>query len=161
MGESDTATIFNEASSEDKTKNDAIIEHLYTDIIKSICVDVASEVHRMAKKGEIPISEMAEIHQNKDDVNSNSSNKKPRLGNRSDNKTINATHNTTEVKQLGEIRLRTRGATSGKDAWNRIPPTDVLTTCKNCCKVLSATRFATHLDKCLGLGTSRSRSLSK
>jgi len=159
MGESDTATI-NEASSEDKTKNDAIIEQLYTDIIKSICVDVASEVHRMAKTGEIPISEMADINQNEDDVNFNSS-KKRRLGNRSDNKTINGANNTIEVKQLGEIRLRTRGAASGKDAWNRIPPTDVLTTCKNCRKVLSATRFATHLDKCLGLGTSRGRSLSK
>jgi len=159
MGESDTATI-NEASSEDKTKNDAIIEQLYTGIIKSICVDVASEVHRMAKTGEIPISEMADINQNEDDVNFNSS-KKRRLGNRSDNKTINGANNTIEVKQLGEIRLRTRGAASGKDAWNRIPPTDVLTTCKNCRKVLSATRFATHLDKCLGLGTSRGRSLSK
>jgi hypothetical protein len=159
MGESDTATI-NEASSEDTTKTDAIIEQLYTGIIKAICVDVASEVHRMAKTGEIPISEMADINQNEDDVNFNSS-KKWRLGNRSDNKRINGANNTIEVKQLGEIRLRTRGAASAKDAWNRIPPTDVLTTCKNCSKVLSATRFAIHLDKCLGLGTSRGRSLSK
>jgi|AntRauTorckE5430_2_1112549.scaffolds.fasta_scaffold04254_3 hypothetical protein len=140
--------------------HDSIIEHLYTDMIKSICIDVACVVHRMAKTGGIPISEMAAINQNEDNENSSSRNKKRRLGNQNGTGNDSTKCGGYTIIQPSEMRLRTRGASSGVDAWNRIAPPDVLTTCKNCRKVLSATRFASHLDKCLGRLTSRSRSSS-
>ena len=39
------------------------------------------------------------------------------------------------------------------DCWGRIPEKDVITTCSNCNKQISAIRFAVHLEKCLQLKT--------
>ena len=52
------------------------------------------------------------------------------------------------------------------DIWGRVPPKEPsnLTKCSNCGRMVSALRFAPHLDKCMGIGNSRpfsSRSSSK
>jgi len=138
----------------DKSDDDALVEQLYNDLISSICIDVAAGMHRMAKTGELPLSDVmiprGDETTKEDADENNGSLKRRRIGSDEQTKI-----NEDTKRQDTEMRLRTRGASSGIDAWGRIPPKDVLTCCSNCTKILSATRFAAHLDKCLGVGNSR------
>lgn len=152
---SDTPNQLNTQHKKLKNENDhnAIAEKIYDDLIKSICIDVAAGVHKMAKSGNISLTNAVETSI---DNKHGSSNKRRRIRGISDYRAPpNEGKGHEDGKKDNEMRLRTRGATSGVDAWGRIPPKDVLTTCKVCSKNMSATRFAAHLDKCLGIGNSR------
>ena len=51
----------------------------------------------------------------------------------------------------------TRG--SHLDVWNRVAPKDVTAKCTICNKVVGISRFAVHLDKCMGIGNVRKSSI--
>lgn len=122
-------------------------EKLYDDMMKSICKDVVTAVHRMANTGDLSM----------DNASRQDSERIPkRLRKNSGQDGLGSTNPkpSEDSKKEIEMRLRTRVLTS-HDAWGRIPAKDVLTTCKLCSKNMSATRFAAHLDKCLGIGNSR------
>lgn len=63
-----------------------------------------------------------------------------------------------DTKQQSKSKPAIRN--SHLDVWDRVPPKDVLTTCTNCNKVVGVSRFAQHLDKCLGIGNVRKSSMS-
>ena len=144
---------------DDDDGDNIIAERIYDDLIRSICLDVAAGVHKMAKSGNIPLSHAAESSILNHPHNRGSGKRKREI---ISEHSANAAPSSTKCKDEGgggkkenEMRLRTRGSTFGVDAWGRIPPKDILTVCKLCSKNMSATRFAAHLDKCLGIGNSR------
>lgn len=64
----------------------------------------------------------------------------------------------SDLKSSVRRSLRSTNETANSsetDCWGRIPEKDVITTCSNCSKQISAIRFAAHLEKCLQLKTSR------
>jgi hypothetical protein len=151
----------NQNDDNDDDDDDTIIaERIYDDLIRSICLDVAAGVHKMAKSGTIPLSHAAESRIRNHPHNRGSGKRKREI---ISEQSANAAPSSAKCKDEGggggkkenEMRLRTRGSTFGVDAWGRVPPKDTLTVCKLCSKNMSATRFAAHLDKCLGIGNSR------
>ena len=45
------------------------------------------------------------------------------------------------------------------DVWNRVPDINITTTCTICNKAVGVSRFAQHLDKCMGIGKVRKSSV--
>lgn len=171
------------AASATDDNSDAIAEQIYDELIRTICIDVASGAHKLVKSGDILSadgnmngalssisSSSSSYHDHSHSLYTTSSNKRRRI--KGSSASTSAPENRTRIlsedgstsglttsgvkKEQDSMRLRTRGSSSGVDAWGRVPPKDVLTTCKLCSKTLSATRFAAHLDKCLGIGNTRS-----
>lgn len=72
----------------------------------------------------------------------------------------NSNNNNDENKLEKNKRSRSNSACNYLDVWNRVPPKDALATCTICNKVIGVSRFAQHLDKCLGIGKVRKSSIN-
>ena len=78
----------------------------------------------------------------------------------SDTTNTNSNNNNDENKLEKNKRSRSNSACNYLDVWNRVPPKDALATCTICNKVIGVSRFAQHLDKCLGIGKVRKSSIN-
>ena len=108
------------------------IQEVCESFITSICVEVACDMHRIAKTGEIPYSEILIP------FDSNQIPPKP-------------------VVNADDDEILNRDKNSKSDIWGRIPPKEPKTNshCPVCNRSVNVASFARHLDKCMGIGTSR------
>ena len=205
-------------SSHNDSKTNQIAQEVYRDVISSLCIEIASGVHRMAKTGKIPLSQIyapvstekkrprdhdGEIKEDKnkneeeiqglkdlrkdasvtdpegmdakkETVESESQLKKPRLEESNESiddpslpptpPTASAPHQSLTNSQSNSnssSNNSNHGASKQKvvDLWGRAPPKHVekQVLCHKCGKKLHVTRFALHLDRCLGFTSGRSR----
>lgn len=119
--------------------DEEVTEHAIQDIcesfITSLCIEVACDMHRAAKTGEIPYSEIL----------------------------IPFNSNQLPTKQIindgDEIINGDTNNGSGKnnDIWGRVPPKEPKSNshCPVCNRSVNVSSFARHLDKCMGIGTAR------
>uniref|UniRef100_A0A7S3V420 SAGA-associated factor 11 n=1 Tax=Chaetoceros debilis TaxID=122233 RepID=A0A7S3V420_9STRA len=199
-----------------------MVEAMYKDLMKTICIDIVSGVHKMAKNGQLPLhqqilrSNISDDGTGADAGAESNGDVKTSIGK---SKKLNATGNsdsggggsilssgtgidTTTAKKSSRKRSwgecsslfdqgrdysRSTGSqgnsyglrqnnlsrqhnaaetpplsrrTRNADVWGRVPPKEVLTSCKNCGIRISSSRFTSHLDKCL-LSRVRSNSRAK
>ena len=209
-----------------------MVEMIYDELVSSICIDIASGMHRMAKTGTLKLSDVMIprdnlLPQSIADCNKSSKRKqsscssllplasssavvKSSKGLSERNDPINKSdesirkkgkeeqkecfHNnvrleidertlmekrkkssllqhkimnndeaskSTKMLEAGAAKQPKSKNTSvnNLDVWNRIPPKDITSTCTNCGKLVGVSRFAIHLDKCMGIGNVRKSSM--
>ena len=69
--------------------------------------------------------------------------------------------NNTYIEKINKTRPQRSKHARGShlDVWNRVAPKDVTAQCTNCNKIVGISRFAVHLDKCMGIGNVRKSSI--
>ena len=156
---------------EEISTNDASNEIL-DDMVDAISVELACALHRMVKTGELKLSDIMFPRErvsgklgswkfkDQESENVETTSPTPKKQKIDSNNVKQSTENeqTTENSEVSKTQvLDTNPRDSSLDIWGRIPPKEPKFTvnCQNCGKSVSAIRFAPHLDKCMGLGTSR------
>uniref|UniRef100_A0A7S2WKT2 SAGA-associated factor 11 n=1 Tax=Eucampia antarctica TaxID=49252 RepID=A0A7S2WKT2_9STRA len=158
-------------------------EDIFDDMVTALSIEIACGAHRMAKTGEFKLSDIMlprervndslgswktgdDKHDEKDGLESSiseslRSTKGSIQGYNDLYSTTDSTTNDNSQKPKSQS-TESSGRDSSYDIWGRIPSKEPKTTvkCKKCGKNVSAIRFAPHLDKCMGLGTSRRNSSS-
>lgn len=158
-----------------------VFEDLFDDMIEALSVEIACGTHRMAKTGEFRLSDIMlprerinanlgswRIGDDIQDVKRISLLCESICGEKGKAQSyndliINTDSGTDDTSQKSICQsAENSGRDSSYDIWGRIPSKEPKTTvkCQNCGKNVSAIRFAPHLDKCMGLGTSRGSSSS-
>ena len=143
------------------------------EMVDAISVELACVLHRMVKTGELKLSDVMFPRervsgklgswkfkgQESENIQSSLpvSFKKQKIDSNNDiqsrEKEVAAENSHVSKTQVSDTCPRD----SSLDIWGRIPPKEpkITVKCQNCGKSVSAIRFAPHLDKCMGLGTSR------
>mmetsp|Transcript_15142 Transcript_15142/g.23071 ORF Transcript_15142/g.23071 Transcript_15142/m.23071 type:complete len:197 (+) Transcript_15142:91-681(+) len=80
--------------------------------------------------------------------------------NSSNNNNTNNNNNSSTATETQITPVLTRHQKNETDIWGRIPPKEpkTLAHCRICDRDVCAIRFASHLDKCMNLGTARGSS---
>ena len=164
---------------EPSSDEDRLAELLYNRMIDSISTDVACGMHRMIKTGVIPYSDLMNprsrrdvypsIHRTYREMDQSLEEyvtevpppPNKRLRRKVSVEIGTSEHNTEDGGVEGEpsepsATMVTRGqSTTSHDIWGRIPPKEPKATakCPVCSRHISTLRFAPHLDKCMGIGT--------
>lgn len=153
--------------------SDELYEGVYAKLVESVCIKVAAKMHRMAKSGELSYADLVAPKKRRLLY--------PGLYN-SEVEVVAALDRyavETPVSQLKTLRRVTNEPASSSpapmviedrtessvsistrqqvqtDIWGRIPAKEPkeLVACSICKRQVNGTRFAQHLDKCLGIGT--------
>lgn len=106
-----------------------------------------AEIHRRLKTGTLPASSI--LLSPPESISLLTQQREARLL-RTDSTSL------SDIKSSVRRSLRSSNETNNSsetDCWGRIPEKDMITTCCNCNKKISAIRFAIHLEKCLQLRT--------
>lgn len=168
----------NENQQESSSDEDRVVEFLYNRMIDSISTDVASGMHRMIKTGVIPYSDLVNTKSRRDIYPSlyrTDQDMEQALEeyvtevpppNKRLRRKASMESNTSEYKSVEDLEpaetteqavtMVTRGQiTTSHDIWGRIPPKEpkAAAKCPVCSRYVSTLRFAPHLDKCMGIGT--------
>jgi hypothetical protein len=153
-----------------KTTAEILVQEIYNDILKEICVDVACDIHRMVKTGAAAALSnpsrtevYPQIHKQGEDINEKleryatdqplSKRFKPMIALICvDNDEGSATETVADTPTNDRV---TRHQQNHTDIWGRIPSKEPreMAFCKICSRHVSVARFAPHLDKCMGIGT--------
>ena len=151
------------------TEEDPVAAAIYDRLITSVCVSYACKMHQAIKTGQVPYYELAapqdrqelypDLYENQDDVNRALEKyvvEKPAKRPRSDSSYPE--QDTASVKD--EAASETKSIISTRqqaltDIWGRNPPKEPkeLVECSICQRQVNTLRFAQHLDKCMGIGT--------
>jgi hypothetical protein len=155
---------------------DPLVASIFDQLITSVCVDVSFKIHRMIKTGEfsrrdLTISSRMElypgVYENEEEVREALDEyatelpaKRPRLSSLADS---NGDRETADKKDSDHgsndnavtKTVMTRNQTNPQtDIWGRPPrPPNENVECSVCNRQVSTVRFAPHLDKCMGIGT--------
>merc|ERR1711862_959673 len=116
-------------------------------LITALCIEVACDIHQLAKTGEMPYSEI---------LIPSADFSREGLPRSSNNQSL--------LKQMivdndYNVMNTDKNNSSGKnDIWGRVPPKEPKSNsyCPVCNRSVSVSSFARHLDKCMGIGSSRS-----
>ena len=187
------------SSNEEQTKSseDKIVDSIYEHIVRSICIDVACNMHELIKTGALPPSELRatssrhEIYPELYDSKSPSEiieilesygtyqtptvSRKRKLppgetleddpdGQDSPSKSADeeseGDEDFADPSNTVEDKPSAKQAISNLDIWGKFPPKEPKKTvkCPVCSRFVSTSRFASHLDKCMGLSTARGSS---
>jgi hypothetical protein len=176
MDQTDSLSDRNNASQE-AAEEDQLVQSLYHKLIDSISTDIACGMHRMVKTGTYsdimtPQSRMdiyPSVHSSKEEMEESLERyvtevpllkQRPRMASvaASDQNSENESTTTdaivvedTPVPEPITHNLRN----TQRDIWGRIPPKEpkAAAKCPVCSRHISTLRFAPHLDKCMGIGT--------
>mmetsp|Transcript_20742 Transcript_20742/g.30561 ORF Transcript_20742/g.30561 Transcript_20742/m.30561 type:complete len:198 (-) Transcript_20742:120-713(-) len=161
---------------------DIMTNAIYESILSSICVEFSCGMHRLAKTGVLPYSEIMTPSSNEeiesllitisdDDSSTRGCKRKHRseqqkksgisgkfsslsdgIGNGGSSAKAASMSQTTHMAPATRVSSGANG-----DIWARVPPKEPKHSpqCPNCGRSVSASRFASHLDKCMGIGNSR------
>lgn len=147
---------------------DPLVSSIYDELITSVCVDVSFKIHRMIKAGaftrrDLMMSSRMELYpglyDNEEEVRKALDEyatelpaKRPRLSAPTDS---NGDRETADKKDSDGSSVMTRNQTNPQtDIWGRPPrPPNENVECSVCNRQVSTVRFAPHLDKCMGIGT--------
>jgi hypothetical protein len=154
---------------------DPLVASIFDQLITSVCVDFSFKIHRMIKTGEfsrrdLTISSRMElypgVYENEEEVRraldeyaTELPAKRPRLNTPTDSngdsesadKKDSDGSNDSAVTNSVMTRNQTNPQT---DIWGRPPrPPNENVECSVCNRQVSTVRFAPHLDKCMGIGT--------
>jgi hypothetical protein len=152
---------------------DPLIDSIFDQLITSVCVDVSFKIHRMIKTGEfsrrdLMISSRMELYpglyENEEEVRKALDEyatelpaKRPRLsapiGSNGDMETVDKkdADGPNDNAVTSSVMTRNQAIT---DIWGRPPrPPNENVECSVCNRQVSTVRFAPHLDKCMGIGT--------
>lgn len=179
---------------EGKSSEDRIVDSIYEHIVRSVCIDVACNIHELIKTGALPPSELRaassrqeiypELYNNKSSSEVNqilesfgtyqtpsvSRKRKLPLGETSEDDPFGPSKSADEESEgdedfvdpsnAVEDKLSAKQAISNLDIWGKFPPKEPKKTvkCTVCSRFVSTSRFASHLDKCMGLSTVRGSS---
>lgn len=179
---------------EAKSSEEKIIDSIYEHIVRSVCIDVACNMHELAKTGTLPTSELRappsrheiypELYDQKTsfEVNevleshgtyqaikvsrkrklpSEQTSEESRDGpSKSADEESEADEDFVDPSNDVEEKPIVKQAISNLDIWGKFPPKEPKKTvkCPECNRFVSTSRFASHLDKCMGLSTARGSS---
>jgi hypothetical protein len=155
----------------------AIAEFIYDDILESLCKSTAAKLHRLIKYGELHVGDIMDRRQLYPDVYNSEEDMqqqlefyaveqaKPQNGPLVENDflpgTIDSTNdknyeNEIKTEQGPQQATNTQQITVSRhtDIWGNTPlkePAEMIS-CSVCSQKINTLRFASHLDKCLGLG---------
>jgi len=154
---------------------DQLVEYLYERLIDSISTDVACGMHRLVKTGAIPYSDLMNpksrrdiypsIHKTDQEMEESLQEyvtevpPSKRLRRNASVEPSTSQHNVedavTEANDVSTTMVTRGQSTPIHDIWGRIPPKEpkLSATCPVCSRQISTLRFAPHLDKCMGIGT--------
>lgn len=162
---------------EQEQQDAALIQSIYDHLVTSMCIEVACGMHRLAKTGMYPLSDLMQTHKKARkgfeyvNINGNSSVHGTKIAehgssdivsNTIDASSINAASILDVVDEAPDTNtsssiISTRKTNKDRvDIWGNIPqkePVKKSVDCPICGRSVSAIRFAPHLDKCLGLGS--------
>jgi hypothetical protein len=154
---------------------DPLVASIFDQLISSVCVDVSFKIHQMIKTGEfsrrdLMISSRMELYpdlyDNEEEVREaldeyatelpakrrrlsaqNDANGDREIADKKDSDGSNDSAVTSSVMTRNQANPQT-------DIWGRPPrPLEETVECSECNRQVSTVRFAPHLDKCMGIGT--------
>jgi hypothetical protein len=170
---------------ENASSEDRIVQSIYEHMVKSVCIDVARNMHELIKTGEIPASELKAPQSRQEIYPELYNGKSPsevkemlekyatdQPTTRSRKRKLPSTTTTTTKPVTGgdnesdedfqdpstpEEQPASQQTITHLDIWGKMPPKEPKQTCacRLCGRHVSALRFAPHLDKCMGLSTAR------
>jgi hypothetical protein len=164
-----------EYGSQEAAEEDRLVQSLYDKLIDSISMDVACGMHRMVKTGTYsdimtPRSRMdiyPSVHSSRKKMEESLEryvtevplNQRPRMASVAASDQNSESESTDAIIVVEDIvvpepvlhNLRN----TQRDIWGRIPPKEpkAAAKCPVCSRHISTLRFAPHLDKCMGIGT--------
>jgi Sgf11 (transcriptional regulation protein) len=155
---------------EKNATEELLVQDIYNDILKDMCVDVACEIHGLTSS--IPSLAMPpsrkevypQIYDSADDIEEKLeryATEQPLVKRFKPNRELlqlvdGDEGSPTESVENNPTNDRvTRHQQNHTDIWGRIPPKEPkeMTFCSICSRHVSVVRFAPHLDKCMGIGT--------
>jgi hypothetical protein len=162
-------------ASQEAAEEDQVVQYLYDKLIDSISMDVACGMHRMVKTGTYsdvmtPRSRMdiyPSVHKSREEMEESLEryvtevpvSKRPRMASvaTSDQNSENESTDAIIVEDIPVPEPTTHSTilNTQHDIWGRIPPKEpkAAAKCPVCSRHISTLRFAPHLDKCMGIGT--------
>ncbi|KAL3943757.1 MAG: hypothetical protein SGBAC_002180 [Bacillariaceae sp.] len=185
---------------EAKSSEDAIVDSIYEHMVRSVCIDVACNMHELIKTGALPPSELLatssrheiypEIYDGKSSIEVNeilesfgtyqtttvsrkrklpseeTAEDSPDGADTPDGPSKSADEESEEDEDFedpssaAEDKPSAKQPISNLDIWGNFPPKEPKKTvkCTLCSRFVSTSRFASHLDKCMGLSTARGSS---
>ena len=179
---------------EAKSSEEKIVDSIYEHIVKSVCIDVACNMHELIKTGALPPSELRapssrheiypdlykdkssseinEILESHGTYQASSVSRKRKLPSKATTEeSPDGPSKSADEESEGDDdfvdpsndvdeKPSVKQAISNLDIWGKFPPKEPKTTvkCPECTRFVSTSRFASHLDKCMGLSTARGSS---
>ncbi|CAJ1953695.1 unnamed protein product [Cylindrotheca closterium] len=180
-----------------ESSEDKIIDSIYEHIVRSVCIDVACNMHELIKTGALPPSELIatssrheiypELYHSKSPsevtaiLESFGTYQTPTVSrkrklpsgetseddpdgqdgpSKSTDEDSEGDEDFVDPSNTIEDKPSTKQAISNLDIWGKFPPKEPKKTvkCAVCSRFVSTSRFASHLDKCMGLSTARGSS---
>jgi len=161
-----------------------LVENIYNELISSMCVELACEMHRMVKTGVYPFAELMQTKPKskkpKFNHEGSTSGEYANMMNRdgdnviqgdsnisSPNPTGKSTSSSETIEETNTLTMVTRKKFDrALDIWGNLTPKEPegknnRVVCPVCGRAVAANRFAVHLDKCMGLSGTSSRASTR
>jgi hypothetical protein len=152
-----------------------VVASIFDQLVTSVCVDVSFKIHRMIKTGEFSRRDLmissrmelypgvyeneGEVRKALDEYATELPAKRPRLNtptdSNGDRESVDKKDSDGSNDSAVTNSVMTRNQTNPQtDIWGRPPrPPNENVECSVCNRQVSTVRFAPHLDKCMGIGT--------
>lgn len=162
-------------ASQEAEEEEQLVQSLYDDLIDSISMDVACGMHRMVKTGTYsdimtPRSRMdiyPSVHSSREEMEESLGRyvtevpliQRPRMASVAASD-LNSECESADAAIVDDFPvvlvpepITHNLRNTQHDIWGRIPAKEAAAKCPVCTRHISTLRFAPHLDKCLGIGT--------